>query len=153
MKRGANPSPQPVLEGLRVAGEWFTPPDLFAEILERFGPFTLDVAADELNAKCAEYFTAEQDGLKQPWHGRVFCNPPYQNLIRWVKKAHDETRRPDGPEIAVLLLPAHTSTAWFHDYALPHAELYWVRGKRRFGAMRFQAIMPSVVVAFHRVAA
>lgn len=141
---------QPALEGM--PGEWYTPSDLMSEISERYGPFTLDVAADASNAQCSQYYTAEQDGLRQPWHGRVWCNPPYRNLIKWVRKAFEETRRDGGPEIAVLLLPAHTSTAWFHDYALPHAELYWVRRKRRFGGVKHQAIMPSVVVVFRRAA-
>lgn len=138
---------QPLLDGLHVPSEWFTPPDLFDEISAKYGPFTLDVAADSLNTKCVEYFTAEQDGLKQSWRGRVWCNPPYRDLIKWVRKAYEETLS-GRCQIAVLLLPAHTSTAWFHDYALPFAELYWVRGKRKFGGQKDRALMPSVVVVF-----
>jgi len=80
-----------------------------------------------------------------------WCNPPYTKLLDWVRKAHDETRL-GHCEIAVLLLPAHTSTAWFHDYALPYAELYWIRGKRKFGGQRGTAIMPSVAVVFRKPA-
>lgn len=126
---------------------WWTPDDLFKEICDRYGPFTLDVAADATNAKCAEYFTAEQDGLLMPWSGSVWCNPPYTNLIQWVKKAYEETQAGRCIQ-AVLLLPAHTSTAWFHDYGLPHAEIYWIRGKRKFGGTGKSAIMPSVVLVF-----
>lgn len=142
---------QPMLDGLNVAGEWFTPEDLYQEFVDRYGPFTLDVAADASNSKCVEYFTKEQDGLKQTWHGRVWCNPPYKNLIDWVSKAYFEVRM-GHCEIAVLLLPTHTSTKWFHDLALPYAELYWVRGKRKFGGQKDRAIMPSIGVIFRRPA-
>lgn len=138
-----------VLPGLERS-EWFTPDDLFNELAAKYGPFTLDVAASHDNSKCEEYFTVEQDGLAQEWHGRVWCNPPYRDLIKWVKKAHEETQS-GRCEIAVLLLPAHTSTAWFHDYALPFAEFYWVRRKRKFGGLS-TALMPSVGVIFRRAA-
>lgn len=129
---------------------WYTPDDLFGEIAAKYGPFTLDVAADATNSKCAQFYTEEQDALTMPWHGRVWCNPPYKNMIRWVRKAREETTRENGAEIVVMLLPAQTSTQWFHDYALPFAELYWIRGKRKFGGMRGTALMPNVVVVFRR---
>lgn len=149
MKRGDGNAltRQPILSGLNVAGEWFTPPALFADIEGRYGPFTVDVAADSSNAKCVEYFTKEDDGLTQKWKGRAWCNPPYKDLIRWVRKAYEEVRA-GSCEIAVLLLPAQTSTAWFHDYALPFGELYWIRGKQKFGGQKDRALMPSLVVAF-----
>lgn len=130
--------------------EWWTPDDLFAELWNEFGPFDLDAAASEQNAKCPLFFTIVDDGLSQPWKGRVWCNPPYRNLIRWVEKAWYEVSREGGADLVVLLLPAQTSTRWFHDYALKHGELYWVRGKRRFGGARWQSVTPSVGVIFRR---
>jgi phage N-6-adenine-methyltransferase len=129
--------------------DWYTPEPLFRDLEQRFGPFTLDVAANDQNAKCAEYFTEEQDGRVQPWHGRVWCNPPYKDLIKWVSKAHEETRS-GRCEIAVLLLPAQTSTAWFHDFALQHAEIYWIRGKQKFGGRRGSAMVGSLALIFRR---
>lgn len=146
-RRGGSALVQPPLP--TMPDNWFTPDDLYQEFVERYGPFTLDVAATERNAKCEEYYTEEVNGLTMPWSGRVWCNPPYQKLIQWVKKAFDETQA-GNCEIAVLLLPAHTSTEWFHDYVLPHAELYWVRGKRKFGGRSSSALMPSVGVIFRR---
>ena len=63
------------------------------------------------------------------------------------KSSHDKP-----VPVVTRLLPAHTSTEWFHDYALPFAELYWVRGKRKFGASKDRALMPSVAVVFRRPA-
>lgn len=51
--------------------------------------FTLDAAADAQNHKCPRYYTREQDGLKQPWPGAVWCNPPYGRQIgKWLYGWH-----------------------------------------------------------------
>lgn len=49
---------------------WSTPQDLF-DMLNVEHSFTLDVCATDENAKCANYFTVKQDGLKQTWGGAV----------------------------------------------------------------------------------
>lgn len=66
--------------------DWATPQYLFDRLNEEFH-FDLDVCVSENNHKCAEYFTKEQDGLKQKWDGVIFCNPPYGSEVKeWVKK-------------------------------------------------------------------
>ena len=50
--------------------EWATPQDFFDKLNEEFH-FETDVCATPENAKCARYFTREQDGLKQEWGGDV----------------------------------------------------------------------------------
>ena len=73
--------------------QWATPEDFFAT-LDREFHFDLDPCADETNHKTPEYFTREQDGLRQDWSGRrVFCNPPYGRAIAaWVEKSFREGR-------------------------------------------------------------
>ena len=46
--------------------KWATPQDFFDKLNDEFH-FTLDAAASPDNAKCANYFTEEQDGLAQSW--------------------------------------------------------------------------------------
>lgn len=66
---------------------WETPQWLFDKLNEEFN-FDLDVCATKDNTKCVEYYTKEQDGLKQPWYGVCWCNPPYGKEIgKWVEKA------------------------------------------------------------------
>lgn len=65
---------------------WETPQELFDE-LDREFHFALDTCALPENAKCARYYTPEQDGLSQPWKGVCWCNPPYgRGIGRWVEK-------------------------------------------------------------------
>lgn len=47
---------------------WATPQNLFDELNAEFN-FTLDPCALPDNAKCAKYFTPEDDGLAQCWGG------------------------------------------------------------------------------------
>ena len=126
---------------------WFTPDDLFRDIEARYGPFDIDVAASEKNAKCERFYTEGDNALEQPWLGVAFCNPPYKDLIKWVRKAWDEVRS-GRCKRAVMLLPAQTSTAWFHDYALRYGHVWFIRGKRRFGGAKYNSMSASIVVVF-----
>ena len=68
-------------EGNTATGknEWLTPPS----ILQRLGTFDLDPCAP-VNRPwdiAAHHYTVEDDGLRLPWHGRVFCNPPYDKAL------------------------------------------------------------------------
>lgn len=57
--------------------DWATPWPLFRELDTRFGPVELDVCATAQNAKCQNFFSPEDDGLNQAWHGVCWMNPPY----------------------------------------------------------------------------
>ena len=110
--------------------DWETPPAFFAEIAERYGPFTLDAAALPHNAKVSTFYTPEDDGLRQPWLNRTWLNPPYGKQISpWLEKA---VREAELGVTTVALLPAHTDTRWFHDLVLPYADLEFVRGRVQF---------------------
>jgi phage N-6-adenine-methyltransferase len=90
-----------------------TPAD-FAEFDRQLGPFTLDVAASHANAKCARYFTREQNGLALPWAGAtVWCNPPYSDIAPWVRKAWAEFDTTHG--IAMLLPANRTEQTWWQE--------------------------------------
>lgn len=129
---------------------WATPQDLF-DRLDKIYNFTTDVCAIPENAKCEYYFTPEIDGLKIPWAGRCWCNPPYGRQIgRWVAKAVEEVRR--GVPLVVMLLPARTDTKWFHNYCLPYGEIEFLRGRLKFGDSKNAAPFPSMVVVFRRQA-
>lgn len=130
--------------------QWATPQSFFDMLNEEFH-FTLDAAADETNHKCERYFTKEQDGLNQSWGGEtVFCNPPYGNKETglWTKKCYEESLKPNTT--VVLLIPARTDRASFHDYIYNKAEIRFVRGRLKFGDGSSPAPFPSMVCIFGR---
>jgi site-specific DNA-methyltransferase (adenine-specific) len=119
--------------------EWQTPPDFVAQLEAEFGAFDLDPCAREASAQAPLYYTKEDDGLAQPWHGRVFVNPPYSAPGPWVRKAIDEYYRSlasaeenTASMSIILLLPAATDVGWFHDLVLPYANVRFLRGRLRF---------------------
>ena len=131
-----------------ASGEWSTPQELFDE-LDREFDFELDPAASELNAKCCRYFDVDDDGLDQPWApARVFINPPYgRGVGAWVKKAAEENK---AGALVVMLLPARTDTAWFHEYIYGNAEIRFLRGRLKFGGASNPAPFPSMLAIFKR---
>lgn len=126
--------------------DWATPQDLFDELNREF-KFELDVCASPGNAKCERYFTAEQDGLKQEWSGRCWCNPPYGRTIGlWVAKARESAA---AGALVVCLLPARTDTSWWHDDVIEgDAEIRFLKGRLKFGGADNSAPFPSAVVVF-----
>lgn len=127
--------------------DWATPDSVFLPLNEEFR-FTLDAAASPDNAKCARFFTTEDDGLVQPWTGEVvWCNPPYgrDRLAKWVERG----RRAAAHEgaIVVMLVPAYTATVWWHVHT-PHAEVRLLRGKIRFVGAKQRAMFASAVLVF-----
>lgn len=130
----------------RDSDEWETPAELF-EILNDEFHFTLDACATDDNHKVDKYFTKEEDGLKQNWGGyKVFCNPPYSEIGKWVQKAYYEGLKPGT--LVCLLIPARTDTKWFHDYILHRSEIRFIKGRLRFSGSKWNAPFPSMVVIF-----
>jgi hypothetical protein len=65
--------------------EWLTPP----EIVRALGPFDLDPCAPIVRPwdTAAQHYTIQDNGLNQPWAGRVWLNPPYgREAIHWMAR-------------------------------------------------------------------
>lgn len=128
-----------------ASDEWPTPEGFFAHLDDEFH-FTLDPCATRRNAKAKRYFTRASDGLRQPWSGSVFMNPPYGRVIRdWIAKAYSESQR--GAQV-VCLIPSRTDTRYWHDYVMRADEIRFVRGRLRFEGGAHCAPFPSAVVVF-----
>jgi site-specific DNA-methyltransferase (adenine-specific) len=127
--------------------EWTTP-QTFYDRLNREFDFTLDPCCTAETAKCDTYFTEADDGLSQSWAGHsVFMNPPYGRTIKdWVRKAYEESRKPNT--IVVALIPARTDTRYWHDYCMEASEIRFVKGRLKFGESNNSAPFPSAVVVF-----
>jgi hypothetical protein len=51
--------------------------------------FDLDVASPQnhkTHVPATAFYTALDDGLSQPWYGRVWCNPPFAKATLWADK-------------------------------------------------------------------
>lgn len=99
--------------------------------------FTVDVAANEQNHLVERYWTKADDGLLQDWRGeRVWCNPPFDDLRPWARKAH---RAVDTPVIVMLLPGDRTDQAWWHEFIEPFRDnggplrTRFLKGRARFG--------------------
>lgn len=125
--------------------DWPTDPKVYARLDDEFG-FTLDPCASHDNHKAPRYFTRDDNGLTQPWAGRVFMNPPYGRAIgAWMRKAWEASQT--TAELVVCLVPARTDTRWWHEWAV-RGEIRFLRGRLRFGDLSSPAPFPSAVVVF-----
>ena len=90
-----------------TSDDYYTPAWLFEDMAVRFD---LDVAAPPGGVPwipCDRFYTQADDGLSQPWKGRVWMNPPYSTPANWVQKFIDHG---DG----MALLP-FSNGVWLHD--------------------------------------
>ena len=73
-------------EGYTPADDYYTPKWLFEKLDTKFD---LDVAAPKGGIEwipALAHYSIEDDGLVQPWIGRVWMNPPYSNPTPWIEK-------------------------------------------------------------------
>lgn len=105
--------------------EWLTPP----EILSALGPFDLAPCAPVSPPwrTAAKQFSKPDDGLAQPWEGRVWCNPPFgREAAAWLQRMveHDN---------GIALAPARTETRMFFSHVWPHASaILFLKGRPHF---------------------
>jgi phage N-6-adenine-methyltransferase len=127
--------------------EWSTPAWLAAQLAAEFGPFDLDPAATAANAKAPAFYTLADDGLAQPWKGRVFMNPPYGRTIgRWIRKAQEEVAA-GRAGLVVCLIPARVDTGWWRAAIAAASLVRILPGRVSFGDGD-PAPFPSAVVVF-----
>lgn len=142
MSRGIHTLPN---EGRTV--DWLTPPDL----LEALGSFDLDPCCHPVQADPVSNWDVYalqrwhnsygpflrhdpagrdwhwKDGLKEPWHGRVWLNPPYGRLQRAFLRRLVEHGK------GTALLASRTETEVFHRYVWDSATaVYFLEGRLHY---------------------
>ena len=126
-----------------------TPPDFFAR-LHAACDFTVDACATKPAALLPQFFSPEQDGLKQSWVGhRVYCNPPFHrgSIVKWLEKGLTS-----GAELVVYLLPAEVNSKWWHQFILLHATaILYPEGRMKFAGHQRVAPFNVAVAIFGRV--
>lgn len=136
--------------------DWETPPALFNALHAEFG-FTLDLAANAANAKCARWIgpggiAPDLLAYEIADHEVCWMNPPYSRIQSEFIAVAALTRA-----TVVALLPARTDTRAFHGHIWnqrKHAPHLWVkevrflRGRLKFVGAPSSAPFPSMVVVF-----
>ena len=127
-----------------ASDEWATP----WEIVNDLGEFDMDVCATPENAKANHFYTIDNDGLKQNWGGRVWCNPPYSQpaLYQFCKKMAEHNN-------GILLIFARTGNKVWQEIIFPKAAaILFLRKRVKFllpnGAPGGSAGCDSALVAF-----
>lgn len=115
--------------------EWETPKHIFNHFNFIYG-LELDAAATKDNKLCANFYTLEDDALKQDWskYKHVWCNPPYgRKIAAFVKKAYEESLKGC---VVVMLIPSRTDTKWWHEYC-SQGSVKFLRGRLKFNNRTF----------------
>ncbi|RME35806.1 MAG: adenine methyltransferase [Deltaproteobacteria bacterium] len=106
--------------------DWWTPKWVFDELGLRFD---LDPSAPLGGVPWIpvdRVYSIEDDGLLQPWSGRVWLNPPYgKHTAKWLAKMHAHRN-------GVALVFARTDCRWFHDYLAKSDALLFLKGRISF---------------------
>lgn len=135
---------KPAHELKEVGDQWRTPDLLFWGINALFGPLVLDLFADDDNAKCPAWYTAEDNALTQDWSERLtelggagYGNPPYSRSQYHEKQAitgmthimnYAAAQREKGGRY-VFLIKAAPSETWWPENA---DHIVFIRGRIGF---------------------
>jgi hypothetical protein len=108
---------------------WFTPPEII-DALGGVDSFDLDPCShrERPYATARQHFTVEDNGLLQPWHGRVWLNPPYSTALvgRFLGRMVEHGR-------GIALIFARTETDPFNRFVWGGASgLLFLRGRLNF---------------------
>lgn len=111
--------------GDAITNTWLTPPHILAAL----GSFDLDPCCPPQMPwpTAASMLTEAEDGLKQPWHGRVWLNPPYgRETVHWLRRLIAHGR-------GTALIFARTETEMFVETVWKAAtSIFFIYGRLHF---------------------
>jgi hypothetical protein len=116
-------------------GEIYTSQQVLERARQVFGgqidldPASSDRAQETVQART--YHTKEQNGLTEPWLGRVFLNPPYDCTGKFITKLLLELAAGRASE-AIVLVHSYTGPEWFHQAATRCAAICFTLGRLPF---------------------
>jgi len=101
--------------------KWITPPEVYDPLNNEFN-FNYDPCP-------IDWQDGDLDGLSSDWGTRVFCNPPYSQTAKWIKKFWEESQK---GKTVILLINSITDTKAFHEYIYNKAEVRFIKGRVKF---------------------
>lgn len=130
-----------------------TPDDFLEALRRRFGPISLDLAANKHNAVARKFYgrgSKHPDAfavkrwpvLRASW---AFCNPPFGDIPRWVARIVRESAR--GCR-TLLLVPASVGAEWFNTWVRPFGYVLELTPRLKFKTHKTAYPKDMVLVAF-----
>jgi ParB family chromosome partitioning protein len=120
--------------GRSARDEWFTPAPVIELAREVMGSIDLDpcsCAEANLIVGAARFYTLADDGLRQPWFGKIWMNPPFSQINDFVAKLLDELTAGRVTE-AIMLTHNSTDAAWFQQAARRASAVCFPASRIRF---------------------
>ncbi|BAY86047.1 C-5 cytosine-specific DNA methylase [Calothrix parasitica NIES-267] len=116
---------------------WYTPPSIIELVIQVLGEINLDPCADDgQHIPAGKHYTFDDNGLEQPWFGKVYMNPPYSHPGVWMKKLQLEFSTCNVDE-AIALVPAATDTNWLSPVLKTQPVCFW-KGRIKFLGQDYQ---------------
>lgn len=117
--------------------EWVTPKAYINMARQVMGGIDLDPASSDFaqtNVQAERYYTPDDDGLANPWFGRVWLSPPNGrgSFAAFTDRLVEDYLSGRVLE-AIALVPNNTDTAWYHRlFRVPNMRVCLKTGRIRF---------------------
>jgi hypothetical protein len=119
--------------------EHYTPQYILDAVIACMGAIDLDPCSNNReipNVPAARHYSIQDNGLVQPWTGRVFLNPPFGPDIEvWFSKLYQERSAGHTTEAVVLWKSATETAAW--------KTLTWLSCRVCFPSTRIRFVGPK----------
>jgi hypothetical protein len=118
---------------------WLTP----LEIIRALGEFDLDPCGEKYHPTAKTIFT--EKGLEQDWFGRIWLNPPYSEVGKWLDKLKSN--------IGIALVFARLDTKWAQSILPVVTKIFIPKGRIAFlkgdSTLKQNAGAPSMLLSFN----
>jgi hypothetical protein len=110
--------------------EWFTPVSIFTALKLTFDldPAHPGIGTPHCYVPAKKVYTEKDNGLVQPWRGRVFLNMPFGGRcghVPWMRRFFEHGN-------GIMIVRAYTSSGWWHEEMHKAEMILFPRGKTKF---------------------
>ena len=89
--------------------------------------------------------TKDKDGLLEDWGKVTYCNPPYSEVNKWVRKGHEEYKK--GKTVIMLIKVRNLATIYAEKY-MKEAEIVLLPKKIIFPGYKSYCRFGSVMLIY-----
>ena len=108
--------------------DWYTPPHVFEALNMDFDLDPCSPPTERYKTRARNHYVLpDNDGLKDPWFGEVWLNPPYgRGIDKWIEKMYQHNQG------VVLVHVSALPNRWFHKYFDRYKAICFVKGRINF---------------------